>query len=238
MAVSLPPSIMNDDFTFLKDIRSMSVPTKRTQKAKQKYYSYRSNHPSTVGQPYVALAGKRPEHTNPFLIDRVVLGDRTCIEIWTKRDLWLDRTTDIWPLRPPHHFGRCRRCHSGRPGEPWTGRKREAAAFKREYSDVDDALNEAYHSCPGCAREGELRWAWLVEESPELEYESSGTTIGSLMAVDDREVGCPENEGEVSASTWMLSLGSLAQDLGFELVEVDCEVLSDSDSWSTVDYPV
>ena len=205
-----------------KDLRSPSIPRKRTLKAKQKYLSYRSHHPSTVGQKYLALTEERPREKGLGWLQSVIpWEDNVCEKAWTKQDLWANRLDDIWPLRHPHHYGRCRGCHTERPGG-WRSRKEEREALRKGVEgEVEDAMFKWRCTC-GCEE---------IEAALEFPHEESEYT--SYGVVDSRQF----HDGEDDVACMSAAESDLAQDLGFDLVSLPDTDESDSDEWLLLDSP-
>lgn len=103
-----------EDYATHKDIRSMKRSHNRHAKQSAKYYGFRGVDPNWVGQPYdpvwrfAKVQWNRPELYNPFENDGNIatrkLNAKT--HTYTKRDMWLDREVNIWPLDRQHHVGR------------------------------------------------------------------------------------------------------------------------------------
>jgi len=95
------------------DIRSLSRPHTRSQKAKQKYYGYRGVRPSQVGQPFLSFPD--PPHSERRLPNMrgddplLAMPDKAKVRVWTKRDMFDSREDNIWPLDRRHHRGRVAR---------------------------------------------------------------------------------------------------------------------------------
>ncbi|KIW53362.1 hypothetical protein PV05_08942 [Exophiala xenobiotica] len=101
-----------------RDLRSRRHAQNRCAKQSAKYYGYRGVHPSWIGQPYHSLASTPTSHTaleetyGPFSAIYPACGPLVSVprhlkvSIWTKRDMFLDCETDIWPLDRRHHRGK------------------------------------------------------------------------------------------------------------------------------------
>ncbi|KIW10387.1 hypothetical protein PV08_11349 [Exophiala spinifera] len=98
-----------------RDLRSRRHARNRHAKHASKYYGYRGVHPSWVGQPHYSFmlhpSTRRslPGEYSSFYqasAPLVSMPQHMKISTWTKRDMWLDRDTDIWPLDRQHHRGK------------------------------------------------------------------------------------------------------------------------------------
>ncbi|EXJ75413.1 uncharacterized protein A1O5_02109 [Cladophialophora psammophila CBS 110553] len=95
-----------------KDLRSQRRIRNRLSKQSAKYYGYRGVHSSWVDQQYLSVT-RSPQpyfypNLNVFASCAPLVIDATDMKVstWTKRDMWLDRDVDIWPLDRRHHKGR------------------------------------------------------------------------------------------------------------------------------------
>ncbi|KAK5447825.1 hypothetical protein LTS15_009324 [Exophiala xenobiotica] len=101
-----------------RDLRSRRYTRNRCAKQSAKYYGYRGVDPSWLGQPYHSLASTPASQTalkeiyGPFSTIYPAFGPLVSVprhmnvSIWTKRDMFLDCETDIWPLDRRHHRGK------------------------------------------------------------------------------------------------------------------------------------
>jgi len=96
------------DFNFCKDVRSFTHALNRQRKQSQKYYGYRGVKPSWVGQTYY------DQPTSDFWpqqpqITAIGKASTPMARVWTKRDMYLERDNNIWPLDFRHHVGKRKR---------------------------------------------------------------------------------------------------------------------------------
>lgn len=109
----------SEDSAIYKDIRSLKRSQNRHAKQSAKYYGFRSVDPNWIGQPYDPVwrfeqaywwkAAKAIPNDSCF--DQKKTDLATCKlnpkpYTYTKRDMWLDRDVNIWPLDRQHHVGR------------------------------------------------------------------------------------------------------------------------------------
>src|ERR1700761_3505089 len=113
MARHSPSTISRSDTNTYKDLRSRRRLRNRQAKQSAKYYGYRGVHPSWIDQPYFDFARtiQSPywtyNHPNIYAsMDPLVTGAEAKVATWTKRDMWLDREYNIWPLDRRHHVGK------------------------------------------------------------------------------------------------------------------------------------
>jgi len=146
------------------DLRSASVPSKRQASQNEKYYRFRGRvHPGDVGLPYLDC----PELFGgmPGLLwwtgTRDEVERRGNAKFWTKRDMFAEaqKPENYWPLRPPHHYGRCHGCHESGKGV----RKRKRRVFQEKLMDGLDEweTNNWEHDwrvCPVCEVERMLEY--------------------------------------------------------------------------------
>lgn len=219
-----------------RDIRSASIDRKRALKAKQKYFSYRSHHPSTIGQPYLAF---RPDPERPRISQDISnnsihsgipipqLGESTCVKIWTKRDMWEERMEGIYPLRRPHHYGRCYRCHDTQTASG----KRQMAKEKVRLEIETDKGDKANLDCEEFEDRDLPRWTH--QNAIQNEFENGiAAMIGSsqpLECLDESSESSEDDEAQYEGE------GTLAKTLGFEMVEANLEWDDSSeDDWFAI----
>ncbi|RVX67746.1 hypothetical protein B0A52_07869 [Exophiala mesophila] len=96
-----------------KDLRSLQRECNRNAKQSNKYYGYRSVDPKWVGQRYYALCPRGSDNISQFdetwyssCAPLVTMPQLMKPRIYTKRDMYLDCSGDIWPLDRRHHKGR------------------------------------------------------------------------------------------------------------------------------------
>ncbi|KAH0832566.1 hypothetical protein AYO21_06040 [Fonsecaea monophora] len=95
-----------------KDLRSQKRSKNRLAKQTAKYYGYRCVQPGWIDQEYLSMSGlpRNPSYPSPsiFASSDPLLTDAANFKVatWTKRDMWLDRDADIWPLDIRRHKGR------------------------------------------------------------------------------------------------------------------------------------
>ncbi|OQV03413.1 hypothetical protein CLAIMM_08461 [Cladophialophora immunda] len=95
-----------------KDLRSQRRSRNRTSKQAEKYYGYRCVQPGWIDQEYLSVTRVPREcfypNINIFASCAPLVTDAADIKVakWTKRDMWLDRDVDIWPLDVRRHKGR------------------------------------------------------------------------------------------------------------------------------------
>jgi hypothetical protein len=112
------------------------------------------------------------------------------VATWTKRDMWLDRETNIWPLDRRHHVGkRIREKRNWKWSERDLGRRMkqrvqrsEFAAEDARFEDVDDdfegldddsILYGADFHCPVCCCASEAgRWSVNEASVEEVDLDS------------------------------------------------------------------
>ncbi|KAL9618156.1 MAG: hypothetical protein Q9160_007106 [Pyrenula sp. 1 TL-2023] len=137
-----------DDILPLKDLRAPSIPHLRAQKSSQKYLSYLSTPKGALGQPFHSLSPSPSPTSSPLLwpfnspvsfsmADPLLQNQHSLllqdpsfdikheVRTWTRRDMYHQRMWDISPIRPPHHYGRCRGCHERRGLKKRRERRRE-----------------------------------------------------------------------------------------------------------------
>src|SRR5436305_15245670 len=128
-----------------KDIRSASHPFTRSANLTHKYYSYRGVHPSWVGQPTYYVPAALSEHTFPTFVNAsaplVTHWQQMRIRTWTKRDQYLDREYDIFPLdRKTHKVGRR---HRGRNCNYVPARWMEERCVKQKRREIEWEIGQA-----------------------------------------------------------------------------------------------
>lgn len=91
------------EYAAYKDLRSLRRSQNRLHKQSAKYYGFRGVDPKWIGQPYDpvwrssltrwmnSLPTSKPDSKYP---------------VYTKRDMWIDREFNIWPLDRRHHVGK------------------------------------------------------------------------------------------------------------------------------------
>ena len=157
-----------------KDIRSASRRSTRSSNLSHKYYSYRGVHPSWVGQPTYYVPTALSEHTFPPFVNAsaplVTYSQQMRIRTWTKRDQYLDREYDIFPLdRKTHKVGRR---HRGRNCDYVPARWAEERCVKQRRREIEWEVEQA-HSIDAAVRqdieEEELEFRYWPGSSPERE---------------------------------------------------------------------
>lgn len=96
-----------------KDFRSSRHTRNREAKQCHKYYQYRGVDPKWIGQPFMKLSDHPSSHVSQserawyqWSAPLVAMPQHLKPAIYTKRDMWLDREDDIWPLDRRHHRGK------------------------------------------------------------------------------------------------------------------------------------
>lgn len=110
---------LSEDYLAYKDIRSSKRCQSRFAKRSAKYYGFRGVDPNWIGQPCdpVWRSHQRDMNTAATPIQAMPQGldtfkNEASLEsnarsrVYTKRDMWLDRELNIWPLDRRHHVGR------------------------------------------------------------------------------------------------------------------------------------
>lgn len=102
------------------------------------------------------------------------------MKIWTRKDMFRERTWNLGRLRVPHHYGRCRMCH---PIQGREARGTRRAKMRRRLEDerydhlvqalIDDELWVAFLVCPraGFFKDNEGR---IPEGELDVENDQSG----------------------------------------------------------------
>jgi hypothetical protein len=127
------------------------------------------------------------------------------VATWTKRDMWLDRETNIWPLDRRHHVGKkIREKRSWKWGERDLGRRMKQRVQRAEFAvedakfeDLDDDFEGLdddlilygadFHGPVCCASEA---GRWNVDEASVEEVD-----LGSpfLLGIEDNETSEDED---------------------------------------------
>lgn len=218
-----------DEIFQVKDFRSPSISRRREANAYQKYFGYRSTAKGHLGQHYHSLypQPKTGSSELPFnFTDTCFFSMRDPLlqhlhslqdpsdtlfsvkqetRIWTKRDMYQQRLWNISPLRPPHHYGRCRGCHERRAPKKRKARRR-AVGQEIGAEDQDLGLSglryffELLH-----AEAADLRLIGLLsdragEEEDEVEVE--GSNEAGHDSVEDN--GTDTSEEPFALSEWVL----------------------------------
>lgn len=156
---------LSEDYLAYKDIRSSKRCQSRFAKRSAKYYGFRGVDPNWIGQPCdpVWRSHQRDMNTAATPIQAMPQGldtfkNEASLEsnarsrVYTKRDMWLDRELNIWPLDRRHHVGKKIR-------EKWAWKDHERTlqrgtkprarmmAFAAENGSYWD--NEAIYGCTG-----------------------------------------------------------------------------------------
>ncbi|KEF60712.1 uncharacterized protein A1O9_02273 [Exophiala aquamarina CBS 119918] len=110
---------LSEDSAVYKDIRALKRSQSRHAKQSAKYHGFRGVDPNWVGQPYDPIW--RFEQMNWWKPAKAISNDypsyqrdtnRATCELnpkshtYTKRDMWLDRDINIWPLDRQQHVGK------------------------------------------------------------------------------------------------------------------------------------
>jgi hypothetical protein len=126
-----------EDHATHKDIRSLKRSQNRYAKQSAKYYGFRGVDPNWVGQPYNPvwrfdqihwntaarpIAGLYNPSENDGNLATCQLSAKS--HTYTKKDMWLDRDVNIWPLDRRHHVGR-------RIREKWSWKDQEKVLRKK-----------------------------------------------------------------------------------------------------------
>lgn len=109
--------VMDADIIFSppihKDLRSAQREFNRNAKQSNKYYGYRGVDPNWVGQPYYALCPGGSDDISQYdkawyssCAPLVAMPQRMKQGVYTKHDMYQDRSSDIWPLDRRHHKGK------------------------------------------------------------------------------------------------------------------------------------
>jgi len=156
------PRHLGSTATLHCDLRSASIPSKRQATQNEKYHRFRGRvYPGDVGLPYLdcpELFGSAPLPWWEGTRDEVERKGK--VNFWTKRDMFVEaqKAENYWPLRPPHHHGRCRMCHESGKGL----RKRKWRLLQEELMDGLDEWETSmwehdWRACPVCEQERKLR---------------------------------------------------------------------------------
>ncbi|OAP59227.1 hypothetical protein AYL99_06525 [Fonsecaea erecta] len=130
-----------------KDLRSEKRGRNRLSKQSAKYYGYRGVQPSWIDQEYLSFTNTPRQHFYPnfsiFVSSAPLVTEPTHAKVamWTKRDMWLDRGVDIWPLDIRHHRGR---------------RIREKYSFKWNELEFGRRMKQKSRCLEFAAQDGEL----------------------------------------------------------------------------------
>ena len=136
------------DANSYKDIRSHGRDKSRLSKRSAKYYGFRGVHPSWIDKPYLRISP--PLDSMSILSHPKIFASCAPLVIpvehdirvatWTKRDMWLDRENDIWPLDCRHHTGKRVRekRYSSKYTELALGRRMKQISAQYEWA-VEDA---------------------------------------------------------------------------------------------------
>ncbi len=218
-----------------RDLRSRRHARNRCAKQSAKYYGYRGVHPSWIGQPYHSLASTPSAQTaleetyGPFSTIYPAFGPLVSVprhmkvSIWTKRDMFLDCETNIWPLDRRHHRGKkIREKRSEKWELRWLGRGMKCKA-RAVHDEVEDGDLEVHIPYPQCMEEQSR-----VGDDPDRldkDDQAAGGEVGAEGAVIDAPERGLESLDLVSGIG--LDEEKVLEGLGFTIIsERDFDVIS------------
>ncbi|KIY00001.1 uncharacterized protein Z520_04638 [Fonsecaea multimorphosa CBS 102226] len=125
-----------------RDLRSQRRSRNRLSKQSAKYYGYRGVQPGWIDQEYLTITNA-PNSFGFAGSAPLITADAAAVKVatWTKRDMWLDRDVDIWPLDVRHHTGRKNReKYFSKWNELAIGRRMKQRSRRLDFATQDGEL--------------------------------------------------------------------------------------------------